>query len=64
MDPVTCTLTVDNELREVQYNGAVLQADGDYGSWGAVKTIYFEAERCNPGTLRVQGFNYEGHPEG
>jgi hypothetical protein len=30
MDPVTCTLTVDNEMREVQYNGAVLQADGDY----------------------------------
>jgi len=51
-------------MREVQYNGAVLQADGAYEDWGAVKTIYFESERCNPGKLRIQGFNFEGHPDG
>jgi len=38
--------------------------EGDLANWGEAKTINFQTDRCDPGVLEIQGFNYEGHPDG
>jgi len=49
-------MTVGTEMRSVKLNGELVEASGNYGNWGSPKEIYFSADRCNPGTIELQGW--------
>jgi len=40
-EPVTCTMTLDNVLTHISYNGESLSTSGDWSSWKSVKTFSF-----------------------
>lgn len=41
IEDVTCTFTIDNEVRWARFNGQDLDVFGDLANWGAQKTINF-----------------------
>ena len=51
---VTCTLTIDNVLDSVKYNGESLSIQGDKDNWKADKTVTFTTTK-DGGTLVVTG---------
>merc|ERR1711998_299534 len=59
---VTCDLTIDNAVTDVQYNGQPVQLTGDMGNWNANKKITFDT--MADGVLLVAGYDSEGGNSG
>merc|ERR1711998_64335 len=59
---VTCDLTIDNAVTDVQYNGQPVQLTGDMGNWNANKKIPFDT--VADGVLLVAGYDSEGGNSG
>jgi len=59
---ITCSLTIDNTLVSVKYNGAPVAIDGDKGNWNADKHISFHA--TEGGDLEVIGNDSESGDTG
>ena len=57
---VKCSLTVDNVIQEVKYNGVKLAVQGALNRYTEEKTISFEScDNKNPGKLSVKGRDSE-----
>ena len=51
-----CSLTIDDVVEEIKYNGVTLTVKGQLNRWIKEKTISFEScDNKNPGKLSVKG---------
>ena len=54
---VNCMMTIDNEVKQVFYNGNRVKVDGDLSVWWALKR--FSYNKTAGGELKISGYNRE-----